>query len=44
MLGDRQPDSDEFEVIRDPLWNTIRLDRTALDIIATPPAADGPTA
>ena len=36
MLGDRQPDSDEFEVIRDPLWNTIRLDRTALDIIDTP--------
>ena len=27
---------DEFEVVRDPLWNTIRLDRTALAIIDTP--------
>ena len=26
----------EFEVVRDPLWNTIRLDRTALRIIDTP--------
>jgi HD superfamily phosphohydrolase len=31
-----QPDSDEFEVVRDPLWNTIRLDRTALRIIDSP--------
>jgi uncharacterized protein len=36
MLGNRQPVSDEFEVVRDPLWNTIRLDRTALRIIDTP--------
>jgi HD superfamily phosphohydrolase len=27
---------DEFEVVRDPLWNTIRLDRTAVRIIDTP--------
>jgi uncharacterized protein len=27
---------DEFEVIRDPLWNTIRLDRDAVRIIDTP--------
>jgi uncharacterized protein len=27
---------DEFEVIRDPLWNTIRLDRAAVRIIDTP--------
>ena len=27
---------DEFEVIRDPLWNTIRVDRVALRIIDTP--------
>ncbi|MBB4639085.1 HD domain-containing protein [Longimicrobium terrae] len=26
----------EFEVVRDPLWNTIRLDATALRIIDTP--------
>lgn len=26
----------EFEVVRDPLWNTIRLDATALALIATP--------
>ncbi|HET7276408.1 MAG TPA: HD domain-containing protein [Longimicrobiaceae bacterium] len=28
--------SDKFEVVRDPLWNTIRLDPTAVDIIDTP--------
>src|SRR5690606_22823307 len=27
---------DDFEVVRDPLWNTIRLDATALRIIDTP--------
>jgi len=27
--------ADEFEVVRDPLWNTIRLDGTALRIIDT---------
>lgn len=27
---------DEFEIVRDPLWNTIRLDATALRIIDTP--------
>ena len=27
---------DEFEVVRDPLWNTIRLDATALRIIDSP--------
>jgi uncharacterized protein len=27
---------DEFEVVRDPLWNTIRLDRDAVRIIDTP--------
>jgi HD superfamily phosphohydrolase len=27
---------DEFEVVRDPLWNTIRLDRSALRIIDSP--------
>jgi HD superfamily phosphohydrolase len=26
----------EFEVVRDPLWNTIRLDRTAVALIDTP--------
>ena len=26
----------EFEVVRDPLWNTIRLDPTAVRIIDTP--------
>ena len=26
----------EFEVVRDPLWNTIRLDPTAVSIIDTP--------
>jgi HD superfamily phosphohydrolase len=26
----------EFEVVRDPLWNTIRVDPTALRIIDTP--------
>src|SRR5690606_38784166 len=30
------PATDDFEVVRDPLWNTIRLDRTALRIIDTP--------
>lgn len=29
-------DRSGFEVVRDPLWNTIRLDRTALRIIDTP--------
>ena len=28
--------SHDFEIIRDPLWNTIRLDTTALQIIDTP--------
>ncbi|HET8654498.1 MAG TPA: HD domain-containing protein [Longimicrobiaceae bacterium] len=28
--------SPDFEVVRDPLWNTIRLDATALRIIDTP--------
>ncbi len=26
----------EYEIVRDPIWNTIRLDRTALAIIDTP--------
>lgn len=26
----------EFEVVRDPLWNTIRIDPTALRLIDTP--------
>jgi len=30
-----QPAGDDFEVVRDPLWNTIRLDPTALRIIDT---------
>ena len=30
------PAHDEFEIVRDPLWNTIRLDATALRIIDTP--------
>ncbi|HEX6927310.1 MAG TPA: HD domain-containing protein [Longimicrobiaceae bacterium] len=30
------PSADEFEVVRDPLWNTIRVDRTAVRIIDTP--------
>lgn len=30
------PRGDDFEVVRDPLWNTIRLDPTALRIIDTP--------
>ena len=29
-------DAPGFEVVRDPLWNTIRLDRTALRVIDTP--------
>jgi uncharacterized protein len=29
-------DPSRFEIVRDPLWNTIRLDRTALRIIDTP--------
>jgi len=28
--------ADDFEIVRDPLWNTIRLDRTAVQIIDTP--------
>ncbi len=28
--------SDRFEVVRDPLWNTIQLDQTAVRIIDTP--------
>ena len=28
--------ANEFEVVRDPLWNTIRVDRTALRLIDTP--------
>lgn len=36
MLEPPQSASDEFEVVRDPLWNTIRVDRTALRIIDTP--------
>lgn len=36
MLTTPEPSSDEFEVVRDPLWNTIRLDRTALQIIDAP--------
>ena len=35
-MTDFAPGSDEFEVVRDPLWNTIRLDRTAVRIIDTP--------
>jgi HD superfamily phosphohydrolase len=35
-MTDSVPGSDEFEVVRDPLWNTIRLDRTAVRIIDTP--------
>lgn len=34
---DREPDdAPGFEVVRDPLWNTIRFDRTALRVIDTP--------
>ncbi|CAA9377610.1 MAG: dNTP triphosphohydrolase, broad substrate specificity [uncultured Gemmatimonadetes bacterium] len=32
----RTDPSREFEVVRDPLWNTIRLDATAIRIIDTP--------
>jgi hypothetical protein len=31
------PRADEFEVIRDPLWNNIRVDREALAVLDTPP-------
>jgi len=30
------PPRQEFEVVRDPLWNTIRIDPTALSVIDTP--------
>jgi HD superfamily phosphohydrolase len=30
------PPPQEFEVVRDPLWNTIRIDPTALRVIDTP--------
>jgi HD superfamily phosphohydrolase len=33
---DLQHPATEFEVVRDPLWNTIRLDPTALALIDTP--------
>lgn len=36
MLAPPTPASDDFEVVRDPLWNTIQLDRTALRLIDTP--------
>ncbi|HET7322206.1 MAG TPA: HD domain-containing protein [Longimicrobiaceae bacterium] len=32
----RSPAATEFEVVRDPLWNTIRLDATAVRVIDTP--------
>jgi uncharacterized protein len=36
MLPRSTPALDDFEVVRDPLWNTIRLDSTAVRIIDTP--------
>ena len=36
MLDPSMPAADDFEVVRDPLWNTIQLDRTALRLIDTP--------
>jgi hypothetical protein len=35
-MHSRTDPSREFEVVRDPLWNTIRLDATAVRIIDTP--------
>jgi HD superfamily phosphohydrolase len=36
MPASSPPPPHEFEVVRDPLWNTIRLDPTALALIDTP--------
>ena len=36
MLPSNQAAAEDFEVVRDPLWNTIQLDPIALRIIDTP--------
>jgi len=37
MRSPTLPSSDDFEVVRDPLWNTIRIDPVALRIIDSAP-------
>ncbi|HEU0013570.1 MAG TPA: HD domain-containing protein [Longimicrobium sp.] len=36
MRPENEPAGPDFEVVRDPLWNTIRLDPTAVRVIDTP--------